>query len=120
MVDSPPVVGPRDPDTETNIRWGRCDVLICPNCLVQTVVGSRCEDCAQVRTPPMFQASSGELGKAAAAAFGTALAWSVGGGRLLTAVGLALGWGLVFGLVVGRLPGVTLLVGRLSWRIRRS
>ncbi|MCH7593280.1 MAG: hypothetical protein IIB27_02100 [Chloroflexi bacterium] len=109
MVDSPPVFCPRDPDTETNLRCGRCDVLICPNCLVQTVVGSRCEDCAQVRTPPMFQASSGELGKAAAAAFGTAIALSVVAGLILTAVGLALGGVVVVG-------GVGWLVGEVVYR----
>ena len=63
MAESLPIFCPRDPDTETNLRCGRCNELICPNCLVQSDVGSRCPDCARVRTPPMFHASGGELGK---------------------------------------------------------
>ncbi|MPZ50194.1 MAG: hypothetical protein GEU75_13010 [Dehalococcoidia bacterium] len=42
----------RHPQVETALRCGRCDTLICPRCLVQTPVGSRCPDCANVRRIP--------------------------------------------------------------------
>ena len=103
MTESQATFCPRDPDTETNLRCGRCNELICPNCLVQTVVGSRCPDCARVRTPPMFQASSGDLGKAIAAGFGAAIGLSL----------LA-----VFIVVLFQIPffGV-LVVGGVGWAV---
>jgi len=73
MAEQQVLYCPRDPQTETNLRCGRCDELICPNCLIQTDVGSRCSDCARVRTLPMYEADKQELGKAAAAGFGTAI-----------------------------------------------
>ena len=33
---------------------GRCEKPICPRCLIQTLVGARCRDCAQLRKLPMF------------------------------------------------------------------
>jgi hypothetical protein len=52
-------VGPmrcaRDPSVETYLRCGRCETPICPRCLIQTPVGSRCRDCAQLRRLPMFE-----------------------------------------------------------------
>lgn len=52
-------VGPmrcaRDPSVETYLRCGRCEKPICPRCLIQTPVGSRCRDCAQLRRLPMFE-----------------------------------------------------------------
>ena len=44
----------RHPRTETVLRCGRCETPICPRCLVQTPVGSRCPDCANVRNLPTF------------------------------------------------------------------
>ena len=112
MAESQATYCPRDPDTETNLRCGRCNELICPNCLIQTDVGSRCPDGAQIKTLPMFETSSGELGKAAAAGFGTAIGLSVLAGLLviffqipffgIVVVG-AIGWAL--GEVVYRAGG---------------
>src|SRR3954469_1296626 len=45
----------RHPQVETGLRCGRCGTLICPRCLVQTPVGARCPDCANVRTNPMLE-----------------------------------------------------------------
>lgn len=109
MAESQPVFCPRDPDTETNLRCGRCNELICPNCLVQTDVGSRCPDCARVRTPTMFQASAGELGKAAAAAFGTAIVVSIAAGFILDV------FNLQFGGVVA-VGGAGWLIGEVVYR----
>ncbi|HCV27924.1 MAG TPA: hypothetical protein QGI07_08655 [Dehalococcoidia bacterium] len=103
---------PRDPETETNLRCGRCEELICPNCLIHTEVGSRCPDCAQIRTLPMFEASSGELGKAAAAGFGTAIVVGIASGFILGVFNLSLGGvvavggaGWLIGEVVHRASG---------------
>ena len=43
-----------DPSVETYLRCGRCEKPICPRCLIQTPVGARCRDCAQLRKLPMF------------------------------------------------------------------
>ncbi|MCC7372407.1 MAG: hypothetical protein IT306_28595 [Chloroflexi bacterium] len=66
LADEPPpgptaATGPgpwrclRDPGVETYLRCGRCETPICPRCLIQTPVGSRCRDCAQLRRLPMFE-----------------------------------------------------------------
>jgi hypothetical protein len=39
---------------ETYLRCGRCETPICPRCLVQTPVGARCRDCANVTRLPTF------------------------------------------------------------------
>ncbi len=109
MAESLPTYCPRDPDTETNLRCGRCNEFICPNCLVQTDVGSRCPDCAQVRTLPMFHASGGELGKAAAAGFGTAIAVSFAAGIILNILNQSIGGVLAVG-------GAGWLVGEVVYR----
>jgi len=44
----------RHPKTETNIRCGRCEKTICPDCLVHSPVGMRCPDCARVNTVPTY------------------------------------------------------------------
>ena len=44
----------RHPKTETNIRCGRCDETICPDCLVHAPVGMRCPDCARVNRVPTY------------------------------------------------------------------
>ena len=44
----------RHPQVETYLRCGRCETPICPRCLVQTPVGARCRDCANVTRLPTF------------------------------------------------------------------
>jgi hypothetical protein len=94
---------PRDPETETNLRCGRCNELICPNCLIQTDVGSRCPDCAQIKPPPMFQTSSGELGKAALAGVGTAVGLSLLAGAIVVFFQIPF-----FGIII---------VGAIGWAV---
>ena len=45
------------PNVETELACGRCGKPICPRCLVQTPVGSRCRQCAGVRRLPTFEVS---------------------------------------------------------------
>lgn len=72
-ADAPPRdLGPwrcaADPSVETYLRCGRCDTPICPRCLVQTPVGSRCRTCGQVRRLPMFVLGPADYLKAIGAA----------------------------------------------------
>ncbi|HEY50107.1 MAG TPA: hypothetical protein G4O13_08710 [Dehalococcoidia bacterium] len=46
------------PDTETELRCGKCERPICPKCVVQTPVGARCPECAAVKRLPVYQVSA--------------------------------------------------------------
>jgi hypothetical protein len=87
----------RHPQVETYLRCGRCDIPICPRCLIQTPVGARCRECANVTrlptfdVPPAFIARG--LGAAAVAGIVVGWAWSV-----ITAT---IGFGLFIGVFVG-------------------
>ena len=82
-----------DPSVETYLRCGRCETPICPRCLIQTPVGSRCRDCAQLRKLPMFQ---------------------VGAIDYLRAVGGGLAAGIAGGLIVIFLQGQFRVFGMLG------
>jgi hypothetical protein len=75
-----PVRCATDPSVETYLRCGRCEKPICPRCLIQTPVGSRCRDCAQLRKLPMFVVSPLDYLKGVAGG----LVASIGGGFGLT------------------------------------
>ena len=75
------------PDTETNLRCGKCGKPICPRCLVQTPVGARCPACAKLHKLPTYRVS--------------APYYLRGGG---TALGVAIVCGLVWGLINGFIP----------------
>src|SRR5919106_142744 len=68
-----------DPSVETYLRCGRCEKPICPRCLIQTPVGARCRDCAQLRKLPMFQVGPIDYLRG----IGGGLAAGVGGGLAL-------------------------------------
>ena len=71
----------KHPDTETNLRCGRCESLICPLCMVHTPVGVRCSDCARPTQLPTFEVSTGYLARAITVGLALAIAggvfWSV-------------------------------------------
>jgi hypothetical protein len=97
------------PDVETNLRCGKCGKPICPKCLVQTPVGARCRDCAQLQKLPTFQVTTGYYLRAIGTAVGMAFAcgaawWAI---RSVTGIPyfgflLASGFGYAIGEVVGR------------------
>lgn len=45
-------------NVETNLRCGKCGKPICPRCMVQTPVGARCRECAQLYKLPTYRVSS--------------------------------------------------------------
>jgi len=73
-------------NVDTNLRCGKCGKPICPKCLVQTPVGARCPDCAKLHRLPTYRVSAQYYLRAAGAGLGMA-------------VGCGLVWGLIEGLV---------------------
>ncbi len=96
---------PRHPDTETNLRCGRCEEPICPSCMVHTPVGFRCKDCARVRPPPTFDVSSTYLARA----IGASVVLGVAGGIIFKILSLLLG-GVAFWQAIA-FAGIGYMVG---------
>ncbi len=95
------------PDVETNLRCGKCDKPICPKCMVQTPVGARCRDCAQLYKLPTYSVSTRYYLRAVGTGLGMAIAcglvWGVVGGFLrffLLSLVLAAGAGYAIGEVI--------------------
>ena len=95
------------PDVETNLRCGKCGKLICPKCLVQTPVGTRCPDCAKLDKLPTYRVSAQYYLRAAGTALGMSIACGIGWGLINSLVPffylnllLAAGAGYVIGEVV--------------------
>ena len=84
------------PDTETNLKCGKCGKPICPRCLVQTAVGARCRECAGQYKLPTYRVSAGHYLKA-------------GGVALVVAVVCGIVWGIIESLLPFRF--FTLIVG---------
>jgi hypothetical protein len=64
-------------DVETNLACGKCGKPICPKCLVETPVGARCRECANVRRLPTYNIRPVQYVKAVAAGVGIAVAVGV-------------------------------------------
>ncbi len=63
----------KHPNVETNLACGKCGKPICPRCLVQTPVGVRCSECAQLKSLPTYQVSTGYYLRAVGAGIGIAI-----------------------------------------------
>lgn len=113
--DAPVLPGPyrcaAHPSVETYLRCGRCERPICPRCMIQTPVGARCRDCAQLRRLPMFQVGWKDYLRGAAGALGAGLA----GGIVLTLIQSQLPFGGL--IVVALLAGYGYLVGEATARV---
>lgn len=70
----------RHPDVETTLRCGKCETPICPKCMVMTPVGARCPTCAGKKRLPTYQVAAVQY---------------------LKAIGVAVGAGIIIGLVWG-------------------
>ncbi len=57
------------PDRETYVRCGKCERPICTRCMVQTPVGARCRECAQLRRLPQHEVAPALLARALPAGF---------------------------------------------------
>jgi hypothetical protein len=93
----------RHPQVETYLRCGRCNTPICPRCLVQTPVGARCRDCANVSRLPTFNVTPAFFARGMTAALVSGLvvgaiwaffagATTFGGLFVIVFVGLGIGW----------------------------
>ncbi len=69
------------PKIETNLRCGKCGKPICPRCLVQTLVGARCPDCARLYKLPTYSISTKyylrAVGTGVGMAFVCGVAWGL-------------------------------------------
>jgi hypothetical protein len=64
------------PRRETMVRCGKCDRPICVRCMIQTPVGMRCRECAQLRRLPQFDVDIGLLARSAGGGLvASTLAW---------------------------------------------
>ena len=90
------------PDVETGLRCGRCETPICPQCLIMTPVGARCETCADVRPSPIFTAGRQEYKSAILTGVGVALASGLVAGLLQVMIGF---FGLMVMAAVGYIIG---------------
>lgn len=104
------------PAVETNLRCGKCGKPICPKCLVQTLVGARCPDCAKLYKLPTYRVSTQYYLRAIGTALGMAIVcgvvWGVVGSfvpffyiNLLLGPGVGYAIGEVVSLSVNRKRG---------------
>ncbi len=112
------------PEVETNLSCGRCGHPICPKCMVQTPVGPRCPDCANLKRLPTYEVSPRQyliavgigMGVAIAAGFVWALIWNAIHFlflSLLIAAGIGYAIGEVISLATNRKrgPGLQAIAG---------
>lgn len=104
----------RDPSVETYLRCGRCEKPICPRCMIQTPVGAKCRDCAQLRKLPMFDIRPLDYLKG----IGGGLAAGIGGALLMIFVQLNVPFLGIFGLMM--VAGVGYGVGEAINRVTRA
>src|SRR5579883_2219547 len=99
------------PDVETELRCGKCERPICPRCMVQTPVGARSRECANLRRPVQYTLPPLLLARGVGAAALLAIVIGVAAGYLLPsllrqlgflALFLGAGYGWLAALVVGR------------------
>jgi hypothetical protein len=109
------------PEVETSLRCGKCGKPICPRCLVQTPVGSRCRECARLYKLPTYRVSPAHYLRAAGSALVLAVILGVAWGfvgrflpfiylNLLIAAGIGFAIGEVTGRAVNRKRGTGLAI----------
>ena len=102
---SEPTYCAKHPNTETNLRCGKCEKLICPDCMVHVPVGVRCPECAQVRRLPTFEVTAPFLARAIAAGLVLGIAGGLTVGFLSPLLERS------FLLYIGAIVGVGYLIG---------
>ncbi|MCI0809782.1 MAG: hypothetical protein J4N63_11565, partial [Chloroflexi bacterium] len=86
----------RHSDILSNLRCGRCDDLICPRCMVQSPVGARCPDCANIGQAPIFRSTPAELTTTMALSLGAAVVFGTIYGLIVWVL-----WNLPFNFQIG-------------------
>jgi hypothetical protein len=93
------------PNVETDLGCSKCGKPICPRCAVQTPVGMRCRECAQVRRIPTYNVGSATMlraaGAAVAAGIGIGVAWAFF--NLVTYIFYGVLAGIGIGYVIGEI-----------------
>lgn len=87
-------------NVETGLACGKCGTPICPKCLVETPVGARCRQCANVKRLPTYSIKPVQYAWAVAAGLLVAIAVGVAWAWLRSEVHV-LGWSLTLGLILG-------------------
>jgi len=111
----------KHPNVETNLACGKCGKPICPKCLVQTPVGMRCAECANLKPLPTYQVSPVYYLRAIGAGLGIAVGCGLAWGaislilpfyflRLFVAAGAGYAIGEVISIAVNRKRGAGLAV----------
>src|SRR5512136_3024387 len=100
-------------DVETGLACGKCGTPICPKCLVETPVGARCKQCANVRRLPTYSITPAQYVKATAAGLAVAVAVGICWAWLRYEVNM-LAWSITAGLILGSLVayGIAEVVSR--------
>jgi hypothetical protein len=105
----------RHPDIETGLTCNKCGDAICPKCLVQTPVGSRCPSCAKLSRVPTYRISKLYYLRAIGAAIGLAIAGGIAWGFLQTIIFSSFFNILIAGAIgYGVGEGISLSVNRKS------
>jgi hypothetical protein len=106
------------PDTETNLRCGKCGTPVCPKCMVPGPVGIRCPQCARVTKLPTFRVTGGYYlrggGVALVMAAATGLAWGAVQG-VVASFYLALILAGVAGFAIGEVVSLSVNRKRGTW-----
>lgn len=104
-LDDVEVVGcTRHPRTLTAVRCSKCETPICPRCMIQTPVGARCRECAQLRRLPQFEVSPWLLARSTAGGLIVSIvAWALLSGIAFLRFFLAILVGVAVGEVMSRL-----------------
>ena len=107
------------PSVESELRCGRCDKLICPRCMVHTPVGVRCQSCARLRRPPMYELAPTHYVRATLAALAVAVPLGIAGAVLLPPRAGAGLFGLVAALLLGSAAG-SAMAAAIGWATRHK
>ena len=86
----------RHPEITSNLGCGRCGDFICPQCMVQSPVGARCPDCANIGQAPIFRLTPVEVVQSIALSLGSAVVLGIAYAAIVWVL-----WVLPLGLMVG-------------------
>lgn len=97
------------PGVETELACSRCGKPICPRCMVQTPVGARCRECANVRRIPTYNVAPATMARALGGAAGAGVAIGVAWAffNLVTYFLFGIIAGLAIGYAIGEIVSLS-------------